>query len=572
MNKVYKLRKNISPPTSPIHPPPNTLLRLPMYQLHKFWSRKAWYLVRGCIEHFTQPGEVIFDPFCGSGVVAAESLITGRKVICNDLNPFAVFLTKMTCLSPVDIQELIRTFEHIRSSIVVKIMDFYKIDKRCLYCNEPLYTRWVGRGEKWFEQHEKEYARIDCIKCGKFTEQRVLDNKEIKRIKESEKQDIPHWYPQSHIPRFVQRKGNTRVDQLFNKRNLIAVSILFNEINNLDNGEIKDLLKLAFTSSLHFVSKLNTVGNAGRWAINNHWIPPDYIEENVWLRFEDRFWKIVEGKKQTNQLIKNCNDGNLRLYNESADELKEVGDETVDYVFTDPPYGDQVPYFGLTTMWNGWLGLNGKSEKEITIDPYQKKRENEYRDMLKRAFGRIYRALKPNHWMSVTFANKNPKIWKSLLDSCLEAGFEFVNVFPQKPITQSYRQVSTKIAPKTDLVINFYKSDGTHHKKPMTREAADFEEIVTQIAEDIIEENGKVTTSEVLDGVIGEWLSRQAGSVDNLNIKFDLSLDSIEQILEGRYKKPVEYTERVFDQLTLFEGEIKYEGKKVKNKVWVMRD
>ena len=40
------------------------------YKLHQYWSRKPWYVVRQYIEHYTNEGDTILDPFVGSGVTA----------------------------------------------------------------------------------------------------------------------------------------------------------------------------------------------------------------------------------------------------------------------------------------------------------------------------------------------------------------------------------------------------------------------------------------------------------------------------------------------------------------------
>lgn len=39
----------------------------------------------------------------------------------------------------------------------------------------------------------------------------------------------------------------------------------------------------------------------------------------------------------------------------------------MDYVFTDPPYGDSVPYFEQSIIWNSWLGFTPDYQQEIVI-------------------------------------------------------------------------------------------------------------------------------------------------------------------------------------------------------------
>lgn len=45
------------------------------------------------IEWLTEPGDVVFDPFCGRGTAPAEACLMGRTGLGSDLNPLAVVLT-----------------------------------------------------------------------------------------------------------------------------------------------------------------------------------------------------------------------------------------------------------------------------------------------------------------------------------------------------------------------------------------------------------------------------------------------------------------------------------------------
>jgi len=68
----------------------------PIYLMHKFWARKPHNVVSRYIEYYTNPGDVVLDPFVGSGVTVIEAARLGRKAIGNDLNPIATFITEMT--------------------------------------------------------------------------------------------------------------------------------------------------------------------------------------------------------------------------------------------------------------------------------------------------------------------------------------------------------------------------------------------------------------------------------------------------------------------------------------------
>ena len=81
------------------------------YKMHKYWAAKPWYVVAEYIRHFTCEGEIVMDPFCGSGVVGCEALINRRKAVLNDLNPMATFIALNLCRSPVDMDKFKEEFE-----------------------------------------------------------------------------------------------------------------------------------------------------------------------------------------------------------------------------------------------------------------------------------------------------------------------------------------------------------------------------------------------------------------------------------------------------------------------------
>src|ERR1041385_2025811 len=106
-----------------------------MYVWHKYWSRKTWNVVGEFIRTYTRPGEVVFDPFAGSGVVAIEAVRHGRRAIVCDLNPVASMITDIT-LRPVDIPALVQGFHRIEKQAKPELDSLYQI--HCVKCGKPL--------------------------------------------------------------------------------------------------------------------------------------------------------------------------------------------------------------------------------------------------------------------------------------------------------------------------------------------------------------------------------------------------------------------------------------------------
>ena len=79
------------------------------YQMHKYYARRPYNVFRNLIEHYSKPGDLILDCFCGGGVTLLEGLIVDRKIIAVDLNPLATFITKMQ-VQQIDIDSLKKYF------------------------------------------------------------------------------------------------------------------------------------------------------------------------------------------------------------------------------------------------------------------------------------------------------------------------------------------------------------------------------------------------------------------------------------------------------------------------------
>jgi len=77
-----------------------------IYNMHTYWSKKPHDAIRQYIRHYTQPGDLVLDPFCGSGGTALAALMEGRKAIAIDRSPAATFITKnyRTPVNPAKLQ------------------------------------------------------------------------------------------------------------------------------------------------------------------------------------------------------------------------------------------------------------------------------------------------------------------------------------------------------------------------------------------------------------------------------------------------------------------------------------
>ena len=74
------------------------------HQIAPYIGRMKTSIARFLIRRFSNPGDLIADPFCGSGVIALEAAIARRKIVAADWNPYAITLTRAKLLPPNDLR------------------------------------------------------------------------------------------------------------------------------------------------------------------------------------------------------------------------------------------------------------------------------------------------------------------------------------------------------------------------------------------------------------------------------------------------------------------------------------
>src|SRR5262245_16343087 len=63
-----------------------------LYNLHAYASKKPHDAITQYVRHYTEPGDLVLDPFCGSGSTALAALLEGRRAIAIDRSPAATFI------------------------------------------------------------------------------------------------------------------------------------------------------------------------------------------------------------------------------------------------------------------------------------------------------------------------------------------------------------------------------------------------------------------------------------------------------------------------------------------------
>lgn len=132
-------------------------------------------------------------------------------------------------------------------------------------------------------------------------------------------------------------------------------------------------------------------------------------------------------------------------------------DNSLDYIFTDPPFGGNLNYSELSFLWEAWLGVLTDNKPEAITNSVQKKGLAEYQALMQRCFQAYFKGLKPGHWMTVEFHNSANSVWNAIQESLERVGFVVADVRILDKAQYTHKQITTSGATKQDLVISCYK-------------------------------------------------------------------------------------------------------------------
>ena len=134
---------------------------------------------------------------------------------------------------------------------------------------------------------------------------------------------------------------------------------------------------------------------------------------------------------------------------------------SVDYVFTDPPYAEKVQYGELNFVWEAWLGFDTHwHDREIIVNETRGITEADWARLMRQAMSECYRVLKPGRWVSLCYHDTSEGTWQLVQDIMAEIGFIAGNCRAMRSTltpARSRRTSSADKVTKRDLVINFRK-------------------------------------------------------------------------------------------------------------------
>ena len=484
--------------------------------MHKYWGKKPASGISPLVDKYTKPGDTIIDPFSGYGVFCCEAFLKNRNVIVNDLNPIANFIAKNLFSEDVDISNVKKLWSKIKNELSPYVQQWYQLSIDGTDYNpisilrskdgKPIQFTYKEGRKTLIKDFPEEYVKEFCS----------YENNYV----------VEDWYPVVSVIENsrISARPNMKVEDLFTKRTLACHAKLLSLINKYATGSTKDLFLIAFTANLANCSKLVPPIKSrgalaqGAW-MTGFYIGETYIENNVLHYYENRIKKAIKGKEDfLNALSEDIsikNPPTYRITNFDAKSL-QIPDNSVDYVFTDPPYGDSVPYFEQSVIWNSWLKLSPDYQREIVIsDSNQRHKDIEaFENDINSAFSEIRRILKDNRHFSLTFHSLSGLEWKAVSNACVFNNFNVVNYEWLEQKTYPPRQLNRVKSIKGDVLVTFRKNPNPVHLRVCDDQQ--FSNIVKDFITETIQ-NGITNTNGILMAIM-EWILRNMIIVGNVDV------------------------------------------------------
>ncbi len=255
------------------------------------------------------------------------------------------------------------------------------------------------------------------------------------------------------------KAGITHVHHFFSRRNLIYISKFIESINSIGKEYKKEFLfiltgMIPRASLMHKFKKGQTTGTTS----GTLYIPSLKYEYNVYKMLSERSSLLKKlytfGLQKENAII-----------NVASAANSSIKDNSIDYVFTDPPFGANLMYSELNFIWEGFLKVYTNNAEEAIESRSQNKSSFDYHQLMLSAFKEYFRILKPSKWMTVEFSNTNAAIWNGIQNAITNSGFIIGNVSALDKIQGSFKAVNTVTAVKQDLVISCYKPSSGFDEK-----------------------------------------------------------------------------------------------------------
>lgn len=526
----------------------------PIYNAHSYHTKVPHKAIMRYILHYTEPGDVVFDGFCGTGMTGVAAKLCGDQgaisslgypvaqdggILGEDKQPFSRCGERASILNDLSpAATLIAAGYNVTTDskrfaqLAKKLLDKFNAEYGWMYKTRdpksgaicPIdFTIWsevfscphcAGELEFWDLAWDEESGTLadqpTCPHCAAEVSKRELvrrtttyydkavkanrtrqvlrpveiryQHEGTKKSKKPDKDDIATLekveglietidYP-TELMMFVPEgeewgdlyrgyhEGISRVHDFHLPRQLVAFSLLWRMADNLPNEEMKRLWRFTLQSLLVSFTRRNRFREKAYSQVNTNLSGTLYIGSTI---SEPSPTYVLTGKiKRFGGAIPKGG-SSIAITTQSLASVL-IPENSVDYVFIDPPFGDNLPYAELNFLWEAWLRVFTNSGQDAVVSGKQRKDLTVYTNMMTDCLKQVYRVLKPGRWVTVEFHNSKNAVWTAIQEALGRAGFIIADVSVLDKGMKTKKQMHAKAVDK-DLVISAYKPNGGLEKR-----------------------------------------------------------------------------------------------------------
>jgi len=445
------------------------------YNAHSYHTKVPPETIVPFIEYFTAPKGVVLDPFAGSGMTGVAAALAGRRAILNDLSPAAAHLS-YNHTHRCEPQALAEEFERLYREYRPRFSDLYQathLDGRRGYLHYVIWSKYYrcpeckcrfslwnaidrasGRlgttvpcpecGQSLRRQTLRPEANLPAwvsyeVPAGESTEriEREATDEDVTRALHFDRAGIREWYPrvglgpdrEMYIRSALHLQQIREVADFYTARNLAALATLWEAILAVRPVRVRQALAFAFTNTAWHGTRMRRFNARGgqRPLTGTLYVPQLSSEVNVLEVMRNKISQLVAYysafRPQEEVPAPTVMLG-------SATQLENIPDASIDYVFTDPPFGSNIFYSDCNLIWESWLGVLTDTKREAVVNRSLRpssggKTLRDYRDLMAGALRETKRVLKAGAWATLVFHNTDPLVWRALQEAADAAGFLF---------------------------------------------------------------------------------------------------------------------------------------------------